>query len=60
MVTFTELGNGQTQVTLMMQWVIPASKGGETLAELVGRPEKRLEEDLYRFKTFVEGRKAMA
>jgi uncharacterized membrane protein len=58
MVTFAELGNGQTQVTLTMQWVVPASKGGETLADLLAHPEKRVEEDLYSFKTYVEGRKA--
>jgi hypothetical protein len=40
-----------------MQWVIPASLGGETLAGLFADPEKRLEQDLYNFKTYVEGRK---
>ena len=59
-VTFVELGNGQAQVNLTIQWVVPASKGGETLAGLVTDPEKRVEEDLYRFKTYVEGRKALA
>jgi len=43
-----------------IQWVVPARKGGATLAGLVTDPEKRVEEDLYRFKTYVEGRKAMA
>lgn len=57
-VTFVELGNGQTQVNVTMQWVVPASKGGETLASFLADPEKRLEEDLYNFKTYVEGRKA--
>jgi uncharacterized membrane protein len=56
-VTFLELGTGQTQVNVTMQWVIPASKGGETLAGLFADPEKRLEQDLYNFKTYVEGRK---
>jgi uncharacterized membrane protein len=59
-VTFVELGNGQTQVNVTMQWVIPASKGGETLAGLFADPEKRLEQDLYNFKTYVEGRKTTA
>ena len=36
----------------------PASKGGETLTGLLTHPEKRVEEDLYNFKTYVEGRKA--
>ena len=57
-VTFVELGTGQTQVNVTVQWVVPATKGGETLAGLLADPEKRLEEDLYRFKTYVEGRKA--
>lgn len=57
-VTFVELGTGQTQVNLTIQWVVPASKGGETLAGLFSDPEKRLEQDLYNFKTHVEGRKA--
>jgi uncharacterized membrane protein len=57
-VTFVELGTGQTQVNLTIQWVVPARRGGETLAGLVADPEKRVEEDLYSFKTYVEGRKA--
>ncbi|HUG54679.1 MAG TPA: SRPBCC family protein [Vicinamibacteria bacterium] len=59
-VTFVELGTGQTQVNVTMQWSVPSSKGGDKLAELVASPEKRLEEDLYRFKTYVEGRKVSA
>src|SRR5205814_600448 len=31
-VTFVELGTGQTQVNVTVQWVVPATKGGETLA----------------------------
>ena len=59
-VTFVELGTGQTQVNVTMQWSVPASKGGDKLADLVAHPEKRLEEDLYRFKTYVEGRRVPA
>lgn len=59
-VTFVALGTGQTQVNVTMQWVVPASKGGETLAGLLADPEKRLEQDLYNFKSYVEGRKAHA
>jgi uncharacterized membrane protein len=59
-VTFAELGTGQTQVNLTIQWVVPASKGGETLAGLITDPEKRVEQDLYNFKTYVEGLKAPA
>lgn len=54
-VTFKDI-NGQTEVTVTMQWVVPKAMGGETLAELVAHPDKRLEEDLLNFKKFVEGR----
>jgi uncharacterized membrane protein len=56
-VTFVELEPDQTQVNLTIQWVVPKRKGGETLANLLADPEKRVEEDLYTFKTYVEGRK---
>lgn len=60
MVTFTELGNGQTQITLTTQWSVPASMGGDTLAELFTHPDKRLEEDLRNFKSYLEEMKARA
>jgi uncharacterized membrane protein len=60
MVTFTQLGTGQTQITLTMQWSVPASKGGDKLAEIFAQPEKRLEKDLLSFKTYVEEMKAHA
>ena len=53
-VTFNDLGKGQTEVTVTLQWVVPASKGGEKLASLVTDPAKRLEEDLLSFKHYVE------
>jgi uncharacterized membrane protein len=60
MVTFTALGNGQTQITLTLQWDVPAAKGGDKLAELFTQPEKRLEKDLYNFKSYLEGLAARA
>jgi uncharacterized membrane protein len=57
-VTFVELGTGQTQVNLTIQWVVPATRGGERLAGILADPEKRVEQDLYNFKSYVEGRKA--
>jgi uncharacterized membrane protein len=57
-VTFVELGPEQTQVNLTIQWVVPKRKGGEVLAGLIADPERRVEEDLYAFKTYVEGRPA--
>ncbi len=59
-VTFVELGTGQTQVNVTLQWSVPARMGGEKLAHLLTDPEKRLEEDLYHFKTYVEGRRVNA
>jgi uncharacterized membrane protein len=53
-VTFNEIGKGQTEVTVTLQWVVPASKGGETLTGLFTDPPKRLEEDLLAFKHYVE------
>jgi uncharacterized membrane protein len=53
-VTFNDLGQGQTEVTVTLQWVVPALKGGEKLMGLVADPAKRLEEDLLRFKHYVE------
>ena len=53
-VTFNDLGQGQTEVTVTLQWVVPASKGGEKLMGLFADPPKRLEEDLLAFKHYVE------
>jgi uncharacterized membrane protein len=53
-VTFNDLGQGQTEVTVTLQWVVPASKGGETLMGIFANPAKRLEEDLLSFKHFCE------
>lgn len=53
-VTFKDLGNGQTEVTVTMLWVVPAAKGGTALMDLVAHPGERLEEDLYTFKRYVE------
>src|SRR5262245_13729634 len=57
-VTFVQLGPEQTQVNLTIQWVVPKRKGGEALAGLIADPERRVEEDLYTFTTYVEGRRA--
>jgi uncharacterized membrane protein len=53
-VTFNDLENGQTEITVTLQWVVPKSKGGEKLMGLFADPEKRLEEDLLSFKRYVE------
>jgi len=54
-VTFNQLPNGQTQITVTLQYVPPAGKLGELVANLFSHPEKRLEEDLNNFKAYIEG-----
>lgn len=53
-VTFTELPQNQTQVTVTLHYVPPAGVVGEVAAALFGQPEQRLTEDLKNFKSFVE------
>jgi uncharacterized membrane protein len=57
-VTFTELPNAQTEITVTLQYVAPGGVAGEKLAALLTNPENMLEEDLRNFKAFVEGRVA--
>jgi uncharacterized membrane protein len=54
-VTFNQLPQGQTEITVTLQYVPPAGAVGEFIAKLFSDPEKRLEEDLHNFKTYVEG-----
>ena len=54
-VTFNQLAQGQTEITVMLQYVPPAGKLGEFVANLFSDPEKRLDEDLRNFKADVEG-----
>ncbi len=56
-VTFTALGEKQTQIHVLMNWQPPAGKVGEAVAKLVSDPQKELEEDLGRFKEMIEGGK---
>lgn len=53
-VTFNELAQGQTEITVMLQYVPPAGKLGEFVAHLFSDPDKRLDEDLRNFKAYVE------
>jgi uncharacterized membrane protein len=55
-VTFTELPNAQTEVTVTLQYVAPGGAAGEKLVHLLKNPEEMLEDDLRNFKAFVEGR----
>ena len=54
-VTFNELPDNQTEITVTMHYVPPAGVAGEVVAELFASPEHRLEQDLENFKRFVEG-----
>ena len=54
-VTFNALAQGQTEVTVLLQYVPPAGALGEFIANLFSDPEKRLDEDLKNFKTYIEG-----
>lgn len=53
-VTFTDLNNGQTQITVMLKYIPPAGLAGDAVAKLFGNPEKKLEEDLANFKIYLE------
>lgn len=55
-VVFADLPNGQTEVTVTLQYVPPGGVVGDKLAHLLANPEEMLEEDLRNFKAFVEGR----
>lgn len=53
-VTFKELPQNQTQVTVTLQYVPPGGVVGEAAAALFGQPEQQLTEDLKNFKSYVE------
>ena|SRR5215218_2141073 len=53
-VTFNALPQGQTEITVTLQYVPPAGKVGEFVANLFSDPDKRMDEDLRNFKTYVE------
>ena len=53
-VTFNQLAQGETEITVMLQYVPPAGKLGEFVAHLFSDPDKRLNEDLRNFKAYVE------
>jgi uncharacterized membrane protein len=56
-VTFNNLPDNQTEVTVMMQYVPrKGGKVGEIVANIFSDPEEQLEEDLKNFKNFIESR----
>jgi len=54
-VTFNSLPQGETEITVTVQYVVPAGKAGEAIAGLFSNPEERLTEDLRNFKAIAEG-----
>jgi uncharacterized membrane protein len=54
-VSFSQLGNEQTEVTVMLQYVPQAGLAGNLAAKLLANPEAQLEEDLSNFKAYIEG-----
>jgi uncharacterized membrane protein len=52
-VTFTELDNNQTQVTVTLKYDPPAGVVGDVVAKIFSDPQRELEEDLERFKTMI-------
>jgi uncharacterized membrane protein len=57
-VVFTPLGQDQTQIAVTLQYVPPAGKLGEVVANIFSNPEKQLEEDLRNFKGYIEGNRS--
>ena len=53
-VTFNELPQGETQVTVQMQYVPPVGKLGALTAEIIEDPSKQVEKDLQNFKQYAE------
>lgn len=54
-VTFNDLPDEQTEVTVMLQYVPQTTLPGRIVARFFSDPEKMLEEDLTNFKAFIEG-----
>jgi uncharacterized membrane protein len=53
-VTFTPLADGNTSITVTMQWVPPGGLVGVAAGKLFDNPDEKLEQDLRRFKAFAE------
>jgi uncharacterized membrane protein len=53
-VTFNELAQNETEIMATIFYVPPAGKLGDAVAHLFDNPEKKLEEDLKRFKKYAE------
>jgi uncharacterized membrane protein len=54
-VTFNDLRNNSTEITVIMHYEPPGGALGQAVANLFSDPEKRLDEDLRNFKAYAEG-----
>jgi uncharacterized membrane protein len=55
-VSFNELSNGETEVTVTMHYDPPVGMVGEVASKFFGDLDKRVQEDLQNFKHYAEGR----
>jgi uncharacterized membrane protein len=53
-VTFNPLPEGETEITVMMQYVPSGGAVGNLIANLFADPEQRVQEDLQHFKEYIE------
>lgn len=54
-VTFSDVGNNSTEVSVTMHYEPPAGKAGKIAADIFDDPQKRVDEDLHNFKSYAEG-----
>ncbi len=54
-VTFTPLGQNETDITVSLHYDPPAGLAGDVVAELLDNPGAKLSEDLRNFKAYIEG-----
>ena len=57
-VTFNDLTNNQTEMTVNIQYVPPAGKIGEFASKVLEKPREKITEGLRDFKAFAEGRES--
>ncbi len=55
-VTFNELPQDETEVTVVLQYKPNAGIAGDIIDKLFANPEEKLDQDLRNFKDYVEGR----
>lgn len=53
-VTFNQLPNDETEMTVMLQYVPPAGKVGDVMSKVIDKPREKITEGLRDFKAFAE------